>query len=201
LARSYPQSNKAGSHPQTFNFGHFNIIHKLPLLTSLIRSIPSQLNASTDPGGSGSAPPLVGPHSRSDEVINCTMYIKLTAAAVFSLMPLPENEGYRYCPPCERWVAATNLHCSLCAACPSKDGRTYRHCTPCGRCVKPTYEHCPQCNRCFLAGGHTGCDKESTFTNTTCKRSADVAKVTDDDMAEKRKRSRKKKRKGKEERE
>jgi hypothetical protein len=51
-----------------------------------------------------------------------------------------------------------------------------------------------------LAGGHTGCGKESTFTNTTCKRSAEVAKVTDDDMPEKRKRSRKKKRKRKEER-
>ncbi len=114
-------------------------------------------------------------------------------------MPLPENEGYRYCPPCERWVAATNLHCSLCAACPSKDGRTYRHCTPCGRCVKPTYEHCPQCNRCFLAGGHTGCAKETTSTNSTCKRSAEVAKVTDDDMPEKLKRSRKKKKKGKKE--
>jgi hypothetical protein len=124
-----------------------------------------------------------------------------TVQSVFSLMPLPENEGYRYCPPCERWVAATNLHCSLCAACPSKDGRTYRHCTPCGRCVKPTYEHCPQCKRCFLAGGHTGCAEETTSTNSTCKRSAEVAKVTDDDMPEKRKRSREKKRKGKEERE
>ncbi|KAG0712652.1 Zinc finger CCHC domain-containing protein 4 [Chionoecetes opilio] len=63
-------------------------------------------------------------------------------------LPLPEEEGYRRCDPCRRWVHSANLHCDLCQACPSKDGRTYKHCVECGRCVKPAWRHCPACDGC-----------------------------------------------------
>ncbi|KAJ8951551.1 hypothetical protein NQ318_020424 [Aromia moschata] len=63
------------------------------------------------------------------------------------LIRLPEN-GYRYCKPCNRWVAKENVHCDLCSSCPSKDGRTYVHCSICRRCVKPSWRHCYKCGRC-----------------------------------------------------
>ena len=88
---------------------------------------------------------------------------------------MPSSEGYRYCSPCKRWSASTNVHCDKCQACTSKvnghttssafsvyyqtcdctdaeyqDGRTYVHCDICQRCVKPTYKHCKACARCKL---------------------------------------------------
>ena len=113
-------------------------------------------------------------------------------------MALPAEEGYRYCPKCERWVAANNLHCDLCQACPSKDGRTYRHCAQCQRCVKPTYAHCDSCNRCFHADGHS-CEggRNAVVRGISAKRSAtdaleDLVAKTDNKRArKKRKRSKK----------
>ena len=35
-------------------------------------------------------------------------------------LELPEEEGYRRCQPCGRWVAKENIHCDICKACPSK---------------------------------------------------------------------------------
>jgi len=65
-------------------------------------------------------------------------------------IPLPEEEGYRYCSICLRWVSEENRHCTQCSACSSKDGRTYVHCNECMRCVKPSWKHCATCKRCCL---------------------------------------------------
>ncbi|XP_050725456.1 rRNA N6-adenosine-methyltransferase ZCCHC4-like [Eriocheir sinensis] len=65
-----------------------------------------------------------------------------------SSLPLPSEDGYRWCGPCRRWVHAANAHCDLCQACTSKDGRTYKHCSECGRCVKPSWTHCQACAAC-----------------------------------------------------
>jgi len=62
---------------------------------------------------------------------------------------LPEDEGYRLCKPCDRYVARENVHCEKCAICPSKDGSTYKHCDVCSRCVKPSRQHCNVCNMCL----------------------------------------------------
>ncbi|KPP63813.1 hypothetical protein Z043_117893 [Scleropages formosus] len=51
---------------------------------------------------------------------------------------LPEEEGYRWCSVCERYVSSGNKHCSACNACTSKDGRQWRHCSLCNKCVKPS---------------------------------------------------------------
>ncbi|KAF5299422.1 hypothetical protein FQA39_LY11568 [Lamprigera yunnana] len=61
---------------------------------------------------------------------------------------LPENQGYKHCDDCKRWVSIENLHCYICNSCTSKDGRTYVHCNKCNKCVKPTWDHCSNCNRC-----------------------------------------------------
>lgn len=62
---------------------------------------------------------------------------------------LPEDEGYRYCSSCNRWVAEENKHCNACNACTSKDGSTYVHCDSCKRCVKPSRIHCDSCGHCL----------------------------------------------------
>ncbi|KAJ1525178.1 hypothetical protein ONE63_010010 [Megalurothrips usitatus] len=67
-----------------------------------------------------------------------------------SKLPLPKDEGYRFCDFCEKWVSTENKHCFKCSNCTSKDGRTYVHCDKCARCVKPTWQHCKQCKRCCL---------------------------------------------------
>lgn len=67
-----------------------------------------------------------------------------------SKLPFPEEEGYRHCDFCERWVSLENKHCYKCNSCTSKDGRTYVHCDKCSRCVKPTWKHCKECKRCCL---------------------------------------------------
>ncbi|XP_021923855.1 zinc finger CCHC domain-containing protein 4 isoform X2 [Zootermopsis nevadensis] len=65
-------------------------------------------------------------------------------------IPLPNEEGYRYCEICQRWISQENRHCTQCNECSSKDGRTYVHCNECMRCVKPSWKHCVTCNRCCL---------------------------------------------------
>ncbi|XP_034254878.1 rRNA N6-adenosine-methyltransferase ZCCHC4 isoform X2 [Thrips palmi] len=67
-----------------------------------------------------------------------------------SKLPLPEEEGYRFCDFCEKWVSSENKHCFKCSSCTSKDGRTYVHCDRCARCVKPSWKHCKECKRCCL---------------------------------------------------
>ncbi|XP_013910857.1 PREDICTED: zinc finger CCHC domain-containing protein 4-like, partial [Thamnophis sirtalis] len=44
---------------------------------------------------------------------------------------LPAEEGYRFCPVCQRYVSAENQHCDLCNSCTSKDGRRWTHCNLC----------------------------------------------------------------------
>ncbi|KAK0164843.1 hypothetical protein PV328_003415 [Microctonus aethiopoides] len=66
------------------------------------------------------------------------------------LLEFPEEDGYRYCKRCKKWIAAENKHCKKCKACTSKDGRRYKHCKICERCVKPTWKHCKVCERCVL---------------------------------------------------
>lgn len=63
-------------------------------------------------------------------------------------IPLPINEGYKFCQLCNRYVSLLNKHCDKCNCCPSKDGRTYIHCNKCSRCVKPGKIHCNTCNIC-----------------------------------------------------
>ncbi|KAM4612034.1 rRNA N(6)-adenosine-methyltransferase ZCCHC4 isoform 2-T2 [Polymixia lowei] len=63
---------------------------------------------------------------------------------------LPEEEGYRFCATCERYVWSLNKHCAKCNVCPSKDGREWKHCSACERCVKPSWRHCQSCGRCAL---------------------------------------------------
>ncbi|XP_068164429.1 rRNA N6-adenosine-methyltransferase ZCCHC4 isoform X2 [Antennarius striatus] len=50
---------------------------------------------------------------------------------------LPQEEGYRFCSVCQRFVWSLNKHCSRCNVCPSKDGREWKHCSLCDTCVKP----------------------------------------------------------------
>uniref|UniRef100_A0A7N6B7K5 Zinc finger GRF-type domain-containing protein n=1 Tax=Anabas testudineus TaxID=64144 RepID=A0A7N6B7K5_ANATE len=63
---------------------------------------------------------------------------------------LPEEEGYRFCSVCERYVWSFNKHCAKCNTCPSKDGREWKHCSTCKKCVKPSWRHCQSCGRCAL---------------------------------------------------
>lgn len=59
-----------------------------------------------------------------------------------------DDDAYRYCNICERYVYKENEHCYLCNRCTSKDGRTYTHCNRCKACVKPTWVHCTTCKKC-----------------------------------------------------
>ncbi|XP_011604778.2 rRNA N(6)-adenosine-methyltransferase ZCCHC4 [Takifugu rubripes] len=77
---------------------------------------------------------------------------------------LPEEEGYRFCSVCQRFVWLLNKHCDQCNICPSKDGREWKHCSACRKCVKPSWRHCRACGRCALpdhpcgaAEGRRGC--------------------------------------------
>uniref|UniRef100_A0A667YWM5 rRNA N(6)-adenosine-methyltransferase ZCCHC4 n=1 Tax=Myripristis murdjan TaxID=586833 RepID=A0A667YWM5_9TELE len=63
---------------------------------------------------------------------------------------LPEEEGYRFCSICRRYVWSLNKHCAECNICPSKDGREWKHCSVCEKCVKPSWKHCQSCGRCAL---------------------------------------------------
>ncbi|CAB4040171.1 Zinc finger CCHC domain-containing 4 [Paramuricea clavata] len=66
---------------------------------------------------------------------------KTSPVRIFTNVPLrdivlPEDEGYRYCEKCERYVSESNVHCELCNDCTSKDGRIWLHCSLCNKCVK-----------------------------------------------------------------
>lgn len=80
-----------------------------------------------------------------------------------SKLPLPEEEGYRFCDFCEKWVSSENKHCFKCSNCTSKDGRSYVHCDKCARCVKPSWKHCKECQRCCLPEHKCG-----DFNPTSC---------------------------------
>ncbi|XP_054609674.1 cGMP-specific 3',5'-cyclic phosphodiesterase isoform X6 [Dunckerocampus dactyliophorus] len=73
---------------------------------------------------------------------------------------LPQEEGYRFCDICKRYVCSLNQHCAKCNVCPSKDGRQWRHCSLCEKCVKPSWQHCQSCGRCALPD-HL-CDRSNT---------------------------------------
>ncbi|XP_062991266.1 rRNA N6-adenosine-methyltransferase ZCCHC4 [Elgaria multicarinata webbii] len=66
------------------------------------------------------------------------------------LIALPVEEGYRFCPVCQRYVSLDNQHCEACNSCTSKDGRRWTHCYLCKKCVKPSWIHCSVCDRCAL---------------------------------------------------
>ncbi|XP_037011415.2 rRNA N6-adenosine-methyltransferase ZCCHC4 isoform X2 [Artibeus jamaicensis] len=67
-----------------------------------------------------------------------------------SKIALPAEEGYRFCPLCQRYVSLENQHCEHCGSCTSKDGRKWNHCFLCKKCVKPSWIHCSTCNCCAL---------------------------------------------------
>ncbi|XP_053560057.1 rRNA N6-adenosine-methyltransferase ZCCHC4 [Bombina bombina] len=73
---------------------------------------------------------------------------------------LPENEGYRFCSDCKRFVSSENKHCAICNSCTSKDGRRWKHCVLCKKCVKPSWTHCSGCNRCALPDHSCGVGNE-----------------------------------------
>ncbi|XP_045140301.1 rRNA N6-adenosine-methyltransferase ZCCHC4 [Echinops telfairi] len=80
---------------------------------------------------------------------------KQSPVRIFTNIPphkiiLPTDEGYRFCPRCQRYVAPENRHCEHCDACTSKDGRKWNHCFLCKKCVKPSWVHCSVCNHCAL---------------------------------------------------
>ncbi|XP_026555819.1 zinc finger CCHC domain-containing protein 4 [Pseudonaja textilis] len=88
---------------------------------------------------------------------------------------LPAEEGYRFCPLCQRYVSNDNRHCDTCHSCTSKDGRRWTHCNLCKKCVKPSWLHCSICNRCALPahpckGAQAGCFVcgEADHKRTTC---------------------------------
>uniref|UniRef100_A0A1A8BBG0 Zinc finger, CCHC domain containing 4 n=1 Tax=Nothobranchius kadleci TaxID=1051664 RepID=A0A1A8BBG0_NOTKA len=63
---------------------------------------------------------------------------------------LPQEEGYRFCAACQRYVSSLNKHCSECNRCPSKNGCEWKHCSSCEKCVKSSWKHCGSCGRCAL---------------------------------------------------
>ncbi|XP_070228329.1 rRNA N6-adenosine-methyltransferase ZCCHC4 isoform X3 [Bos mutus] len=80
---------------------------------------------------------------------------KQSPVRIFTNIPpnkiiLPIEEGYRFCPLCQRYVSLENQHCEHCNSCTSKDGRKWNHCFLCKKCVKPSWIHCSICNHCAL---------------------------------------------------
>ncbi|KAK2709398.1 hypothetical protein QYM36_013156, partial [Artemia franciscana] len=72
-----------------------------------------------------------------------------------SLIPLPAEEGYRFCSLCRRWVSQENKHCSLCNSCTSKGkqiskrkplddliGSSKKECTSAKKKRKLSITHC-----------------------------------------------------------
>ncbi|XP_047421760.1 rRNA N6-adenosine-methyltransferase ZCCHC4 isoform X2 [Sciurus carolinensis] len=113
---------------------------------------------------------------------------KQSPVRIFTNIPpnkiiLPTEEGYRFCPLCQRYVSLENRHCEHCGSCTSKDGRKWNHCFLCRKCVKPSWIHCSICNHCAVPdhsceGTKDGCficgeldHKRSTCPNIgTCKK-------------------------------
>ncbi|XP_075242975.1 rRNA N(6)-adenosine-methyltransferase ZCCHC4-like [Convolutriloba macropyga] len=78
-------------------------------------------------------------------------------ARFFTTIPLdkfspPNDEDYRLCSKCSKYVFKNNKHCKICKQCTTKDGPTYVHCKFCGECVKPSFVHCDRCKSCHLEG-------------------------------------------------
>lgn len=85
-------------------------------------------------------------------------------------IPLPRDEGYAKCTPCQRWTTTDAKHCVQCADCPSKNGAAYVHCAKCALCVKPNYKHCDRCARCTQASGHDCGDYGTHVMCWICRR-------------------------------
>uniref|UniRef100_A0A336KBN6 CSON011077 protein n=1 Tax=Culicoides sonorensis TaxID=179676 RepID=A0A336KBN6_CULSO len=84
------------------------------------------------------------------------------------LIELPK-EKYKFCKPCDRFVAKTNNHCRFCGICPSKNAATYKHCKICHLCVKPNYIHCKNCNKCTQKSTHNCLEYKKFITCRFCK--------------------------------
>ncbi|CAD6226802.1 GSCOCG00005920001-RA-CDS [Cotesia congregata] len=93
-----------------------------------------------------------------------------------NLIKLLEDDGYKYCKRCDKWVGAENKHCKKCKACTSEDGRRYKHCNICNRCVKPTWKHCQKCKRCALEKHFCGSKPKISGHCTECNKTDHVSK-------------------------
>nr|KAF6432772.1 zinc finger CCHC-type containing 4 [Rousettus aegyptiacus] len=117
---------------------------------------------------------------------------KQSPVRIFTNIPpnkiiLPVEEGYRFCPLCQRYVSLENQHCEHCNSCTSKDGRKWNHCFLCKKCVKPSWIHCSICNHCALPdhsceGPKDGCficgeldHKRGTCPNISASKKANKA--------------------------
>ncbi|XP_047712793.1 rRNA N6-adenosine-methyltransferase ZCCHC4 [Prionailurus viverrinus] len=93
---------------------------------------------------------------------------KQSPVRIFTNIPpskiiLPSEEGYRFCPLCQRYVSLENQHCEHCNSCTSKDGRKWNHCFLCKKCVKPSWIHCSLCGHCALPDHSCGAPKDGCF--------------------------------------
>ncbi|XP_066892430.1 rRNA N6-adenosine-methyltransferase ZCCHC4 isoform X4 [Kogia breviceps] len=93
---------------------------------------------------------------------------KQSPVRIFTNIPpnkiiLPIEEGYRFCPLCQRYVSLENQHCEHCNSCTSKDGRKWNHCFLCKKCVKPSWIHCNICNHCALPDHSCNSPKHGCF--------------------------------------
>ncbi|XP_029445833.1 rRNA N6-adenosine-methyltransferase ZCCHC4 isoform X2 [Rhinatrema bivittatum] len=93
---------------------------------------------------------------------------KQSPVRIFTNIPprdivLPAEEGYRFCPICQRYVSSENRHCEICNSCTSKDGRRWKHCFLCKKCVKPSWIHCSVCGRCTLLSHSCGSTGDGCF--------------------------------------
>ncbi|XP_015682619.2 rRNA N6-adenosine-methyltransferase ZCCHC4 [Protobothrops mucrosquamatus] len=111
-----------------------------------------------------------------------------------SSIVLPAEEGYRFCPACQRYVSAQNQHCDICSSCPSKDGRRWTHCNLCKKCVKPSWVHCSICARCALSShpckeDRSGCFVcgEANHKRTTCPKRRRICRADQDSQKAKQK--------------
>ncbi|KAM3831882.1 rRNA N(6)-adenosine-methyltransferase ZCCHC4 [Vipera latastei] len=117
-----------------------------------------------------------------------------------SSIVLPAEEGYRFCPVCQRYVSAQNQHCDICSSCPSKDGRRWIHCNLCKKCVKPSWVHCGTCTRCALPShpckeARSGCFVcgEANHKRTTCPNRQRICRADRDSQRAKQKKKKLKK--------
>ncbi|XP_055290630.1 rRNA N6-adenosine-methyltransferase ZCCHC4 isoform X3 [Moschus berezovskii] len=118
---------------------------------------------------------------------------KQSPVRIFTNIPpnkiiLPVEEGYRFCPLCQRYVSLENQHCEHCNSCTSKDGRKWNHCFLCKKCVKPSWIHCSICSHCALPdhsceGPKDGCficgeldHKRSTCPNISTSKKVNKSK-------------------------
>ncbi|XP_007448864.1 PREDICTED: zinc finger CCHC domain-containing protein 4 [Lipotes vexillifer] len=93
---------------------------------------------------------------------------KQSPVRIFTNIPpnkiiLPIEEGYRFCPLCQRYVSLENQHCEHCNSCTSKDGRKWNHCFLCKKCVKPSWIHCNICSHCALPDHSCNGPKDGCF--------------------------------------